>query len=80
MACRWEGVVLGWDRWADGGACIELQATTVRAGRAEALFKLRGPFYQAARDGRRFLVSEMEMLREDWPMAVQLNWAGHLEK
>lgn len=56
---------------------IELQAATVRPGRAETLFKLRGPFYQAAHDGRRFLVSEMETVREDWPMAVQLNWAGH---
>jgi len=52
----------------------------VRPGRAEELFKLRGPFYHAARDGRRFLVSEMETVREDWPMAVELNWAAHLGK
>jgi Tol biopolymer transport system component len=61
-------------------ASMDLTGAAVRPGRPEVLFKTTLGFYQPSRDGRRFLVYEMEAIREDWPMAVQLNWAGSLRK
>lgn len=61
-------------------ATVELQSASVRPGRAEVLFKRDLPFYQPGRDGGRFLVYEMEPVRQDWPMVVQLSWAGRLGK
>ena len=62
-------------------ASVELQATGVRVGRAEALFRVTGEFtfIQPAPDGRRFLVLEPEVA-QDLPMVVVQNWAARLGK
>jgi eukaryotic-like serine/threonine-protein kinase len=60
-------------------AAVDLQPAGVRPGRADALFHTRG-HYHPAHDGRRFLVSEPEDARTDWPMAVVRNWAAGLGK
>ena len=62
-------------------ASVELQAAGVRVGRAERLFRLSGPGYQPARDGRRFLVLEPEGGEQpDRSMVVIQNWAAALPK
>ena len=60
-------------------AAVELQATGVRVGRAEPVFRLQGFGFQPARDGRRFLVLEPEGGQQpDRPMVVIQNWAAGL--
>ena len=61
-------------------APVELQATAVRSGRPELLF--RSPFVGfATHDGKRFLVHAPEGGEQQaLPMAVVTNWAAGLAK
>jgi eukaryotic-like serine/threonine-protein kinase len=65
-------------------ASVELQAAGVRVLRTEALFRLPASVerarYQPSRDGRRFLVYELEGAPQYRPMVVVQNWAARLEK
>lgn len=63
-------------------ASVELGATGVRPGRAEALFRLPGLGlnFQPARDGRRFLVFEPEGEQQERPMVVVQKWVERLGK
>ncbi|MCC7157103.1 MAG: serine/threonine-protein kinase [Bryobacterales bacterium] len=63
-------------------ASVELQAASVRVGRAEALFRrLPGEtYFQVGRDGQRFLVREREHETRERPMVVIQNWEGRLGK
>ena len=63
-------------------AGVELWPSGVKAGRAEPLFRVphEGRF-QSARDGRRFLVQELEdETQRQKPLVVELNWASRLGK
>ncbi len=63
-------------------ASVELQTAGVRPGRPEPLFRItpggQFPFFQSARDGRRFLVFEAVGVPHDRPMVVVQNWASRL--
>jgi len=63
-------------------ASVELGATGVWPGRAEALFRLPGQgfTFQPGRDGRRFLVWEPEGEQQERPMVVVQKWVERLGK
>ena len=77
---RADGKELFWSATADPtlmAAAVDLQATGVRVGPAVPLFRMSSAYFQPARDGKRFLVSEPEGGQTpDRPMAVVLNWAA----
>jgi hypothetical protein len=80
-AWRGDGKELSW-RSANGvlmAASMDLQASAVRPGKPEPLFHLTSYYFDAARDGQRFLVLEPERgSQPDPPMVVVQNWAARL--
>ena len=82
MACRREGVVLGWAGWhADGGERgVAGGGGTgwANGGAVPAADGDRLASFQPARDGRRFLVYEPEGAPQYRPMVVVENWAARL--
>ncbi len=60
-------------------AGMDLQASAARPGKPEPLFQHTSYFFDAARDGQRFLVLEPERgSQPDPPMVVVQNWAARL--
>ncbi len=81
---RGDGKELYWSK-PDGtvmAASMVLQAGGVQVGRAEPLFRSTGQanYFQNAKDGKRFLVTEPEGTQQELPMVVVQNWAARLGK
>lgn len=80
-AWRGDGKELYW-KSLDGmlmAASMDLQTSAVRPGKPQALFQVPGEYFDAARDGQRFLVLEPDdKPSSNSPMVVVQNWTARL--